>query len=91
LESDSLLDKKVKKVGKVWKISEKKPIFATSNVCFDYAAECGEQDLIDTTPFESHLRVAFTFSYLFRFSNKRLTSIQVVAIMAGYCAIMAGY
>ena len=27
------------------------PIFAASNVCFDYAAECGEQGLIDTTPF----------------------------------------
>ena len=32
------------------------------NVCFDYAAECGEQALIDTTPFKSHFRVAF-FSY----------------------------
>ena len=31
------------------------------NVCFDYAAECGEQALIDTTPFKSHLRVAFIF------------------------------
>ena len=41
------------------------PIFAGSSVCFDYAAECGEQDLIDTTPFNSHLRVAFfkTYSY----------------------------
>jgi hypothetical protein len=30
------------------------------NECFDYAAECGEQDLIDTTPFtnKESLRVA---------------------------------
>ena len=28
---------------------------------FDYAAECGEQALIDTTPFKSHLWVAFIF------------------------------
>jgi hypothetical protein len=34
------------------------------NVCFDYAAECGEQGFIDTAPFKSHLRVAFYFSYL---------------------------
>ena len=34
-------------------------------VCFDYAAECGEQDLIDTTPFKSHLRVAFIFHISF--------------------------
>ena len=31
------------------------------NESFDYAAECGEQDLIDTTPFKSHLRVTFIF------------------------------
>jgi hypothetical protein len=30
--------------------NKKKPIFAASNVCFDYAAECGEQGLIDTAP-----------------------------------------
>ena len=42
--------------------NEKKTIFAASNVCFDYAAECGEQALIDTTPFKSHLtRAAFLF------------------------------
>ena len=35
------------------------------NECFDYAAECGEQDLIDTTPFKSHLRVAFIFHISF--------------------------
>jgi hypothetical protein len=31
------------------------------NVGFDYAAECGEQALIDTTPSKSYLRVAFIF------------------------------
>ena len=31
------------------------------NESFDYAAECGEQDLIDTTPFKSHLWVTFIF------------------------------
>ena len=31
------------------------------NESFDYAAECGEQDLIDTTPFKSHPRVTFIF------------------------------
>jgi hypothetical protein len=31
------------------------------NESYDYAAECGEQALIDTTPFKSHLRVAFIF------------------------------
>jgi hypothetical protein len=36
-------------------------IFAVSEHCFDYAAECGEQGLIDTAPFKSHLRVAFIF------------------------------
>ena len=37
----------------------KKLTLATSKHCFDYAAECGEQDLIDTIPFKSHLLVAF--------------------------------
>ena len=31
------------------------------NESFDYAAECGEQALIDTTPFKSHPRVTFIF------------------------------
>ena len=35
------------------------------NFSFDYAAECGEQDLIDTTPFKSHLRVTFIFHIFF--------------------------
>ena len=50
-----------KKMPENLEISEIVRIFATSNVCIDYAAECGEQALIDTTPFESHLRVAFIF------------------------------
>jgi len=33
------------------------------NESYDYAAECGEQALIDTTPFKSHLRVTFIFQY----------------------------
>ena len=33
------------------------------NESFDYAAECGEQGLIDTAPFKSHHMVAFFFSY----------------------------
>ncbi len=38
------------------------PIFAASNISFDYAAECGKQALIDTTPFKSHpTRAAFYF------------------------------
>ena len=31
------------------------------NESFDYAAECGEQGLIDTAPFKSHHMVAFIF------------------------------
>ena len=46
----------------IWKISEKYLSLQRQNVCFDYAAECGEQALIDTTPFKSHLtRAAFLF------------------------------
>ena len=56
LESNSLLAEKLKII---WKISENCLSLHRQNVCFDYAAECGEQDLIDTTPFKSHLRVAF--------------------------------
>ena len=33
----------------------------SQNESFDYAAECGEQALIDTTPFKSHPRVTFIF------------------------------
>ena len=49
----------------IWKINEKCLSLQRQNNSFDYAAECGEQDLIDTTPFNSHLRVAFfkTYSY----------------------------
>jgi hypothetical protein len=45
----------------IWKISEKCLSLQRQNVCFDYAAECGEQALIDTTPFKSHLWVTFIF------------------------------
>ena len=43
----------------IWKINEKCLSLQRQNNSFDYAAECGEQDLIDTTPFKSHLWVAF--------------------------------
>ncbi len=49
------------KLRKCLELSEILRIFAPSKVTFDYAAECGEQALIDTTPFKSHLRVAFIF------------------------------
>ena len=49
----------------IWKINEKCLSLQRQNNSFDYAAECGEQDLIDTTPFESHLRVAFIFQNVF--------------------------
>jgi len=35
------------------------------SISFGYAAECGEQDLIDTTPSKSHLRVTFIFHISF--------------------------
>jgi hypothetical protein len=35
----------------IWKINEKCLSLQRQNNSFDYAAECGEQDLIDTTPF----------------------------------------
>ena len=50
---------------KVWKITEKSLSLQRQNISFDYAAECGEQDLIDTTPFKSHLRVTFIFHIVF--------------------------
>ena len=45
----------------IWKINGKFLSLQRQNVCFDYAAECGEQGLIDTAPFKSHLWVAFIF------------------------------
>ena len=52
--------------------------FRSKSVCFDYAAECGEQALIDTTPFKSHFRVAFFFIYLAKDSplRKRLLRVE---------------
>ena len=38
----------------IWKIREKKLSFLQrQNISFDYAAECGEQGLIDTAPFKA--------------------------------------
>ena len=37
----------------IWKIREKKLSLQRQNISFDYAAECGEQGLIDTTPFKA--------------------------------------
>ena len=49
----------------IWKLLKFFLSLHRQNECFDYAAECGEQDLIDTTPFKSHLRVAFIFHISF--------------------------
>jgi hypothetical protein len=38
---------------KVWKITEKSLSLQRQNISFDYAAECGEQGLIDTAPFKA--------------------------------------
>jgi hypothetical protein len=66
LESNSLFDRKTKNKWKiVWKINEKYLSLQRQNISFDYAAECGEQGLIDTALFKSHLRVAFYFSCFF--------------------------
>ena len=46
---------------KVWRILKKYVYLQRQNEYFDYAAECGEQGLIDTAPFKSHLRMAFIF------------------------------
>ena len=46
---------------KYLEVSNNLPIFAVSKIIFDYAAECGEQAFIDTTPFKSHIIVAFIF------------------------------
>ena len=53
------------KGAKIWNFHKKFLSLQRQNVCFDYAAECGEQDLIDTTPFKSHLLVAFIFHISF--------------------------
>ena len=48
----------------------KMPIFSSSNIKFNNAAEYEEQARIETTPFKSHLIGGFYFSQ--RFLNKRL-------------------
>ena len=45
----------------IWRFRRNTLSLHCQNESFDYAAECGEQDLIDTTPFKSHLRVTFIF------------------------------
>jgi hypothetical protein len=52
--------KNLKRGLKIWKIRENFLSLQCQNVCFDYAAECGEQALIDTTPLlnKESLRVA---------------------------------
>jgi len=45
----------------IWKYQKNFLSLQRQNLSFDYAAECGEQALIDTTPFKSRLRVAFIF------------------------------
>ena len=40
------------KSGKIWNFHKKLLSLQRQNVCFDYAAECGEQGLNDTAPFE---------------------------------------
>ena len=44
-----------KKLKNTWIIQKECLSLHCQNESFDYAAECGEQDLIDTTPFKSHL------------------------------------
>ena len=50
---------------KIWWLSKKSLSLHRQNDYFDYAAECGEQARIETTPFKSHLRVAFIFHTFF--------------------------
>ena len=58
----SSFGRKSEKRRKKLEVSEKFLSLQRQNVFFDYAAECGEQGLIDTAPFKSHLRVAFLCS-----------------------------
>jgi hypothetical protein len=52
-----------RKTGKNLEVTEKMPIFASSNLKFGYAAECGEQGLIDTAP----LKVTYGWLLFFIF------------------------
>ena len=49
------------KLKNTWIIQKECLSLQRQNESFDYAAECGEQALIDTTPFKSHPRVTFIF------------------------------
>jgi hypothetical protein len=57
--------KNKKSCFKVWRFQKFSLSLHRQNNSFDYAAECGEQALIDTTPFKSHLQVAFIFHISF--------------------------
>ena len=59
----------MKNLQKTCKYQKKCFSLQRQNVCFDYAAECGEQGLIDTAPFKATMG-GFYFSYFFL--NKRL-------------------
>ena len=58
---DTLLGRIKESCLEIWKYQKNFLSLQRQNESFDYAAECGEQDLIDTTPFKSRLRVAFIF------------------------------
>jgi hypothetical protein len=40
---------------KIWNLRKYFLSLQRQDISFDYAAECGEQDFIDTTPFKSYL------------------------------------
>ena len=58
---DTFARKNKKKQDFLWFFPHLIVSLQRQNESFDYAAECGEQDLIDTTPFKSHLWVTFIF------------------------------
>ena len=58
---DTIARKNKKKQDFLWFFPHLIVSLQRQNESFDYAAECGEQDLIDTTPFKSHLWVTFIF------------------------------
>jgi hypothetical protein len=52
---DELSNEEKERYSKIWRFREIILSLHRQNESFDYAAECGEQALIDTTPFKSHL------------------------------------
>ena len=58
---DTFARKNKKKQDFLWFFPHLIVSLQRQNESFDYAAECGEQALIDTTPFKSHPRVTFIF------------------------------